>query len=341
MQSVRATCNCEHVVPSFDNPRFSIIVPVYNAEQYLGECIESIVSQSVGDIEVILVDDGSIDGSSAICDKYARNNRVVKAVHKKNSGPSAARNLGFSMAKGEWVVFVDADDALEPETLAYILEHASNRTDIICFNFSRVSADNKTVLFTGKFPHAELSGAEEFLEYVNCGLLENFTSTKAYRRSFLAPFSPLFDEDVRFLEDIEFTRRVCREARSVAYCNRALYRYRANRSSLCYTPSPSRALEGLAVIRMHLVPLTFSYRRDDCLNNRVISTLFTCYDIAGDGASGESVFARQEIISEIQSVAARTQTVSAVNRLKIALVRYGLYALTRKTIDYLKRAAKQ
>ena len=94
-------------------PKISIIVPVYNVEQYLAECIESIKDQSLTDIEIILVDDGSPDNSGAICDDYARKDDRIRVIHKKNGGLSSARNAGLEVAIGEYIGFVDSDDWVE------------------------------------------------------------------------------------------------------------------------------------------------------------------------------------------------------------------------------------
>ena len=86
---------------------FSIIVPVYNTEKYLRDCIDSIINQDCDDYELIIVDDGSVDGSSDICDLYAKENAKVHVIHKENGGLASARNAGLDVANGEWVLFVD------------------------------------------------------------------------------------------------------------------------------------------------------------------------------------------------------------------------------------------
>ena len=91
-------------------PIVSVIVPVYNTEKYLPECIESVLFQSYTDFELLLIDDGSTDGSGLICDEYARKDFRIKVVHKSNGGVSSARNEGLDIARGEYVCFVDSDD---------------------------------------------------------------------------------------------------------------------------------------------------------------------------------------------------------------------------------------
>ena len=99
----------------------SVIVPVYNTAKYLGECVESILRQGVSDIEVLLIDDGSTDGSEKLCNDYANRDCRVKVHHQSNSGVTAARRVGLAQAQGEWVAFVDSDDTLPPHALQLLL----------------------------------------------------------------------------------------------------------------------------------------------------------------------------------------------------------------------------
>ena len=96
-------------------PNISIIVPVYNIEEYLPRCIESILNQTYNNLELILVDDGSKDKSGEICDAYAKKDNRVVVLHKENGGSSSARNAGIAIAKGEYLGFVDSDDYIEPD----------------------------------------------------------------------------------------------------------------------------------------------------------------------------------------------------------------------------------
>ena len=95
-------------------PLLSVIIPIYNVEKYLRQCIESVIQQHIKDMELILVDDGSIDSSPQICDDYANKYNSVKVIHKTNGGASSARNLGLKNAKGEYIIFLDSDDWWNP-----------------------------------------------------------------------------------------------------------------------------------------------------------------------------------------------------------------------------------
>ena len=102
----------------------SVIIPVYNVEKYLPECIESVLKQTHTNLEIILVDDGSPDNSPQICDEYAQKDSRIKVIHKENGGVSSARNEGLKIAKGEWISFIDADDWVEKNFCEILLNKA-------------------------------------------------------------------------------------------------------------------------------------------------------------------------------------------------------------------------
>lgn len=120
--------NCDAVN---DCPKISIIVPVYNAEESLSGCIESIVCQSYANFELLLVDDGSMDLSGIICDEYSKIDKRIRVFHKQNGGVSSARNMGLKNAVGEWVTFVDADDKVKVDYLKNLLSHTDTIIDLV------------------------------------------------------------------------------------------------------------------------------------------------------------------------------------------------------------------
>lgn len=114
----------------------SIIIPVYNTEQYLDRCVESVLAQSYRAVEVLLIDDGSTDSSGALCDRWAEKDARVRVVHKENGGSSSARNIGLDMAKGDYIAFADSDDYLAPDMLALLYSALkSNLADMSICNF--------------------------------------------------------------------------------------------------------------------------------------------------------------------------------------------------------------
>ena len=123
----------------------SIIVPVYNVQKYLDKCIESMLKQTYTNIEIVLVDDGSTDGSASICDKYAADDERVVVVHKKNGGQSDARNVGLEKSTGEYICWVDGDDCIEENMIELLHKNlVDNNADIsICNYHSRYESDNR------------------------------------------------------------------------------------------------------------------------------------------------------------------------------------------------------
>ena len=102
--------------------KLSIIIPLYNNENTLGRCLESVLSQDIDDCEIIIVDDGSTDNSGLLADEWERNDKRISVIHKQNGGPSEAKNYGLDVVKGEYVTFVDSDDELAPDTLKPLIE---------------------------------------------------------------------------------------------------------------------------------------------------------------------------------------------------------------------------
>lgn len=121
-----------------DNPKISVIVPVYNVEQYLLRCINSILAQTFTDFELLLIDDGSTDNSGRICDEYAKKDNRIRVFHKENGGVSSARNVGLANAQGGWLWFVDSDDYLEQNALDIVILHLKyNDAEIYEYSFKR------------------------------------------------------------------------------------------------------------------------------------------------------------------------------------------------------------
>ncbi len=118
--------------------KVTIVIPVYNTKKYLKKCVDSLTEQTYRNIEVLLVDDGSTDGSSELCDEIANKDERVRVIHKANGGVAAARNLGIDEAEGEYVMFVDSDDWLDTDAVETLVEHADkNNVDVIRFNYVR------------------------------------------------------------------------------------------------------------------------------------------------------------------------------------------------------------
>lgn len=204
----------------------SVIVPVYNVEPYLRQCLESLRAQTCGDYEVICVNDGSTDGSRDILSEYPE----IKVIDRENGGLSAARNTGMEAATGDYVLFVDSDDWVEPSMLDR-LSKETDGTDMICFGCRRT--DN--VAFDALAPEQSKGW-----DYYNSHALESrvvpFVCVwqRCYRRDFLLSNNLLFREGVLH-EDNEFTPRACLKAQSVKVIPDILYNYRIRPESIMTT----------------------------------------------------------------------------------------------------------
>ena len=197
------------------SPIISVIVPVYNVEKYLSTCLDSLLNQglSTDDYEIILVNDGSKDGSLAICERYGNNHSIIDIYSQDNQGVSMARNLGLSKAKGEWVMFVDSDDFICKNSLRYLLDnYCSDKFDGIRF-WTRIKTDAEIDREMNCEGEIKFTGTGyEFIEKYG---LETFCYTTLYRRSFLLDnhieFSPFkIGEDFLFAsQSLLANPRIC------------------------------------------------------------------------------------------------------------------------------------
>ena len=200
----------------------SVIIPVYNCESYLNQCLDSIQKQTFRDLEVICVDDGSTDGSGAICDSYAAQDSRFVVIHQKNGGQSAARNKGLDNASGRFITFVDGDDYLETSAYETVLAcFTSDDTDMVQFKFQMFN-EKKYIPREQKFKAINLD-FDDRVSCVSAGLYVVWN--KIYRREFLQKHNIRFLEGYNF-EDVPFTHLCAFCAHRIDACPKILYNYR-------------------------------------------------------------------------------------------------------------------
>lgn len=203
----------------------SVIVPVYNSKDYIGKCVDSIISQSYKDIEVILVDDGSTDGSEALCDKYAQDDKRVKAVHSANKGPSSARNIGLSNSKGDLIMFLDSDDYLEPNALCTLVgKYQEHGTDIVIGNFRTFSNNAYGAGHKGTFesdtlmmPNDVMNYALSYLNAPNRATLFAYSWGRLFKASVIRENRLTFDPELFTFEDVAFNYEYLKHASKVYF----------------------------------------------------------------------------------------------------------------------------
>lgn len=125
------------------SPTLSVIIPVYNSERFLCKCLDSVVNQTYQNLEIILIDDGSTDSSSAICKNYAENHSNITYIRSLNGGPSKSRNIGLNVSTGEYITFVDSDDYLELDIYQTVMDSFKDDIDIVSFGVRTLNVDNK------------------------------------------------------------------------------------------------------------------------------------------------------------------------------------------------------
>lgn len=225
------------IPPSKNNPLVSVIVPVYNAARWLPELFGSLRSQTYGNMEVILVDDGSTDMSAADCVRLSDGDPRFRIVRKPNGGLSSARNFGLEHAGGEWIFFIDADDMVQPQALERLVTTArTTHADIVVGSFentSRMSSPPANRSPRILAPH----------EAVAVSLYQtppmNHAWGTLYSRGIFFPDGPRFTEGLWY-EDLDLFYRLFERASRVAYLPEKLYFYRKNPSSFINTVSPAR-----------------------------------------------------------------------------------------------------
>lgn len=222
------------------NPKVSIIVPIYKVpEQYMRKCIESLQQQSLNDIEIILVDDGSPDNCGAICDSYKSQDARIVVIHKENGGLAAARNTGVEAAKGEWITFVDGDDWLDRMACEKAVSAGEKtQVDIVCWGYAKDYKNKSQNYEYGKyFQNGKVYEGTECAYFQEMAL--NFDShistayAKLIKRDFLAKNNVSHDGNLRQgWEGIEFCVRLFGAASKILFLEEWWYHYTYNPQSI-------------------------------------------------------------------------------------------------------------
>ena len=208
-----------------NNMKVSIIVPVYNVEKYLDQCIQSIIGQTYRNIEIILVDDGSTDESGKIADRYAAEDSRIIVIHKQNEKVSAARNSGLEVATGEYVCFADADDYLKEDYIEYLLNisvkndaEISLTTDMYTNYICKENTDDKVEIYS-----PEKATIKILTYYIPIGVY-----CKLFKRDFLKQNHLRFIEDIYIGEGFNFNTAAFQRADIIAVGHKQIYFYRRN-----------------------------------------------------------------------------------------------------------------
>lgn len=221
-----------------ERPLVSVIVPVYNTEKYLAECVDSILCQTLHDIEVILVDDGSTDTSPAICDAYAQQDTRVKVIHKENGGVSSARNIGLSAITGDYFTFVDSDDIVSPEAFDLMLCAASHlhAPMVICGRAYLSNGKSSPIPCPRSHDRIELTSSHQLIERLYTSEYDNNLFTAPWGKIYSSnDFSTIvhYKEGI-ILEDDDLANRLFLEDFPIAVVHEPLYFWRMVPNSITH-----------------------------------------------------------------------------------------------------------
>lgn len=230
----------------------SVIIPVYNTMQYLTQCLESVVEQKGIAFEIILIDDGSTDGSGALCDMLAAQYPLTRVIHKQNGGLSSARNAGLAVASGKYILFLDSDDLLpNDEAMKKMLAIiAQADTDVLCFDYNRFSDRTTLAVLSkkGRICYHPPNGVDDSLDHlVRHNAYPSSACFKLVLRRLLDENDITFEEG-RYCEDVYYSGLLLAHAKRVVFLGEVLYAYRVRPGSITTMVGPKQFLDLLHAV---------------------------------------------------------------------------------------------
>ena len=227
-----------------NNELISIVVPIYNAEKYLEQCIDSILNQSYKNIEVLLVNDGSIDNSKEIIDKYEKIDNRIKVFHKENKGVSSARNTGIKEAKGNYITFIDADDYIEKDYIEYLYTNIVNsNAEISLTTFPNKVKNNIVVNKDNKDKKEVITGIKAAIMMLHYKIVIS-SWNKMFKTSLLKENNILFKENLSYGEGFEFVINSMLNSNKVFIGTKKIYNYRVDNMNSAMTKFKEKLVTG-------------------------------------------------------------------------------------------------
>lgn len=258
--------------------KFSIILPIYNVEAYLRDCVDSILQQTFTDYELILVDDGSKDGSPAICDEYAKKDNRIKVVHQQNAGQSAARNKGLSIAAGDYVVFIDSDDFVtSKDFLKELAEKSKDGADVIFYKY-RLFLDKSKTLCDCRFSYQSAIGAptlaDKLQKLVEADAFFGMAWIRAVRRLLLINNDIVFT-NAKSAEDTDWNYSLLEHTKKIDFVDAPFLAYRQRDKSVSHSVSMRNLNDFVAIIFKWAN--RFNQLQDETLKQALLSSLAKYY----------------------------------------------------------------
>ena len=322
---------------------FSVIVPIYQVEAYLERCVGSILRQTYGDFEVLLVDDGSPDRCPAICDAFAARDHRVRVIHKPNGGLVSARNAGLAAARGDYICYVDADDWVKPELLAFvkgIIDQAPAPVDIVCFGAERVYSGYTTPLGNhvepGYYGKARLE--KQIYPHLYSDRRNGFTKNymipcnawnKVMRRELLLAHY-VRDERIRMFEDGAYTYECILYADLVYFCSEPLYCYNKHNPNAMTEETRLYLQQNQVYVMEYLQKRVGGYSPDIARQLSDLAALYILWDINKQLEITKSVFkAAVRIRDSLRATGmlrfVKIKELPARSRVTLLLLKAGMY----------------
>ena len=226
-------------------PLISVIIPVYNVENYLDQCVQSVVNQTISNWELILIDDGSTDRSGELCDQFARQDPRIQVCHNRNSGPSYSRNVGLTMAQGAYLLFVDSDDYLEPNACEFLLNIAIDKPQIVFFGYYTEAVfrgEDSVQIKNNISDNYYMTNTDFKSQYCNLSreCCVNPVWNKMYSSEFVKKYHAQFPVGVNAAEDLVFNMALYPYVNKVVTRSVPLYHHVNHGNSICSSFNPTR-----------------------------------------------------------------------------------------------------
>lgn len=262
----------------------SVIIPVYNVEAYLRECVESVLKQTYQNFEIILVDDGSTDSSGVICDEYVDKDERVSVIHQSNGGLSVARNTGLSESNGDYIYFLDSDDYIAENALEHLIKIAEkDNSDIVFFDAVSFADTNDFTVkqnYIRKNNYQTDNGLNVFSKMSKNQEFHSAVPLLFIRKEFLLNSCITFIPGILF-EDMVFTYQLFCKSVTVSQCSEALYYRRYRKNSIMTSSKTIKHFKSCVVVYQHNAEFTSKQisNNTDCLNDFVCRCAFNVFNV--------------------------------------------------------------
>lgn len=303
---------------SYKNDVISVIIPVYNVELYLIKCLESVINQTYDNLNILVVNDGSTDGSSIICDAYAKKDNRIKVIHKDNGGLSDARNVGIQNATGEYITFIDSDDYVDKDYLEFLHDNiTATSSDIATCKFARFYSNSNVAENTNNDQRFNISGAEALIEALYGSNTSLHACCKLYRMNL---FNSIRFPVGKYFEDTGTTYKLFSISTKVDISTSAKYHYLTRVDSITGSKFSHKDLDLLAFAKEIFV-YTEKYQP-----KAVAAATYFYFIVAVDliykaiaakeyTASASSVSECKEVIKNYHGVVSKNSRVNFLGRL--------------------------